>query len=686
VTLLSPTAREERGAVAVAVAVLMPVLLSLGLLAADVGNWYVHKRELQTQADAGALAAAAYYKYPCDNAAIGSAAHSYAGKDHNVFGNLPAARSTFLLNSANFSGQSKPADADLSGSPCADGAVDVKMTERNVPWIFGKLFTPFINAQARVSIRRLQQEKGLLPVAVPVPDPKRVRATFISEVTGGVLGFRDLCKQTSPENGLAIWDNAASNAAAWNATKAACDTATTPAALPQTFNDPKYGRVGVRVQISGSATAIDCGLPLVTCYDAGSSNGAAFVHGWSDQPAVTDAANSAPQARSVILLPGTCGDAYFSAEATACTIGLRAKMDFQPREYNAAGNPRLDASNNPVIGVTAVVTSASGSSSYPLTWDATTKTWQASSITVPSGAGPLSVKLSWQQTDKTVGSDSCKSGGGNKCNGTTPAVQRTFSASETTSGPVKLLQIGDLASTSGVEDVQMCSAAHPSCVTNFVVRVGIGGSLALSQPSDPPTTLRITGGSQTQAIDCDAAVSQLKDQLAQGCAPNYGRNADQSCPDHSQSAVQATGATWYCVWTKTGQSPSQVSAGMNHRVLGSEKATACTAPNHWPDYAPGDPRIMPVFVVPYGSFQGSGNQAFPIQDFASFYITGWTGQGNGFDNPCQGHGDDPVPGNDAGVIVGHFIKYIQPVNDGGAGDTPCDLSGSISACGAVMTR
>ena len=38
----------------------MPVLLSFGILAADVGNWYVHKRELQTQADAAALAGAAY--------------------------------------------------------------------------------------------------------------------------------------------------------------------------------------------------------------------------------------------------------------------------------------------------------------------------------------------------------------------------------------------------------------------------------------------------------------------------------------------------------------------------------------------------------------------------------------------------------------------------------------------------
>ena len=62
--------REETGAMAVTVLLLFPPLMLLGVLAVDAGNWYVHKRELQIQADAGALAGAAYYRYPCDDAAI----------------------------------------------------------------------------------------------------------------------------------------------------------------------------------------------------------------------------------------------------------------------------------------------------------------------------------------------------------------------------------------------------------------------------------------------------------------------------------------------------------------------------------------------------------------------------------------------------------------------------------------
>jgi len=142
----------------------------------------------------------------------------------------------------------------------------------------------------------------------------------------------------------------------------------------------------------------------------------------------------------------------------------------------------------------------------------------------------------------------------------------------------------------------------------------------------------------------------------------------------------------YCVRADTGQSASKIGKGLNLRILGNLKPQVCSAPNRWPNYDPSDPRIISTFVVPYGSFKGTGNDSYPVQDFAFFYITGWTGNA-GFDNPCQGKGDDPVPGNDDGVIVGHFIKYIRTVNDGGGGETPCDLSGSsISGCVAVMTR
>src|SRR5688500_8043010 len=149
--------REETGAIALSVVILFPALMMLGVLAVDVGNWYVHKRELQIQADAGALAAAGYYRYPCDDTAISDVAREYAGGVRNRFARIPPDRLAFRLNQPTFfnqPGKPSPADTGMTGSPCADAAVDVKMTETDVPWFFGLPVAPPLNAQARVEIGR----------------------------------------------------------------------------------------------------------------------------------------------------------------------------------------------------------------------------------------------------------------------------------------------------------------------------------------------------------------------------------------------------------------------------------------------------------------------------------------------------------------------------------------------------
>ena len=140
---------------------------------------------------------------------------------------------------------------------------------------------------------------------------------------------------------------------------------------------------------------------------------------------------------------------------------------------------------------------------------------------------------------------------------------------------------------------------------------------------------------------------------------------------------------------ETGGKTNQVPAGMNLRMFGDEKAKTCTTPNQWPAVLTNpllldsDPRLLPMFITPYGSFQGSGNEMVPVQNFAYFYITGWGGSGGGFTNPCSGHGDDVVS-QGAGYITGHFVKYVSRINDGSAGDTPCDFD-AATPCVAVLT-
>ena len=148
-----------------------------------------------------------------------------------------------------------------------------------------------------------------------------------------------------------------------------------------------------------------------------------------------------------------------------------------------------------------------------------------------------------------------------------------------------------------------------------------------------------------------------------------------------------TAQPWTCTAIQTGTAVNQVAAGMNKRILGIQKPSSCTAPNNWstfPDLPAGDPRIVQVFLTPYGSFSGSGSTTVPVTGFAAFYVTGWTRRAAAFRTHVRER-RRPGPGNDAGYIVGHFIKYVQTLNDGSGGTETCDLN-AFGLCVAVITE
>ena len=660
-------ASGEQGAVLVMVALWLPVLLVVMTFVLDVGNWFVHKRHLQMQADAGALAAAGDFRFPCADAPILQKAAEYSGDTYNAqIGGTPATRVHRLINSKSFYDQPGKTDDTTVGTPCSAGMVDVKMTETDLPLHFQPLFklidkVPYINAQARVSILQMDSSAGALPVGVPDANPQSARAWFVDEDSGAILGTTALTK-AGTSNGLGVWDNAA-------------------APLPVTFGSANQ-RVGVVVSLGGSASST-CGAVLVECYDSTAaltggvpSSGIVHVRGYSMSGTVSQPANM-PLLRSTILVPGSCADPYFSSSTASCTYGVHAKVDF------GAGDP--------IATVGAVVQARVGGTTYPMTYDATSGWWQsATTIPLAAGVGPRPVDILWEETKGTLTiggkAEGCKTGNGNKCTGEFTAVQRAFSATQGRSGPIKVAQVWENG-MQWANSVERCSSVQTSCTHDMVVRIGVSGNIAnASSVSDQPTALRVVGGSQNQSLDCDKDVSQLKEELASGCVPAYAKNTGTTCPA-SKTTLWATAQPWPCVAVSTGSAVNQVPAGMNQRILGNEKPLACTAPNNWsqfPNLPTGDPRIMQVFLTPFGAFSGSGSTTVPVTGFATFYVTGWTASGGGFANPCQGNGDDPVPNNDAGYIVGHFIKYINTLNTGG-GTTACDVN-AIGACVAAMTR
>jgi hypothetical protein len=660
---------DEQGGVLVIVVLCLPVLIGFTGLVIDVGNWFEHRRHLQTQADAAVLAAAGDARFPCDasvDTAINARIEEYGKTRNPQVGGTPAENVEWALNSKRWPDQDGTGDpidnTVVEGTPCTAKMIDVKMTEHDLPWFLDATgLVENINVRARVSLFAITRRSGALPVGVPDVNPEAVRVWFVDETASPPATISGSSKLLKPrknangepifENGLQIWDNAADNGSG------------TP--LPLTV---EHERIGMRVALSRDATTTDCADPVVECFDAGSTNGLLFVRGHATTPAVVN--GSQPELRDAWLLPGTCGDGYYSGLIADCAVQLNARIDIAPNVTSRT------------------VDALAGGKTYGMTLDAADGMWKtAAAIPVATGTS-VSVDVRVRQKNGTFGATVCTNS--NPCERTFTNVQRHVSASDARSGPIRQLVVSNATGT-GANSLERCTTTQLTCTHDLVVRVGLlGGIQYASSATSPAIALRVAGGgSQNQSLDCDPARSQLKEEIQFGCAPTYALNRATACPAGA-SELWGTAQPWRCVAIQTGAAVNQVPAGMNARIFGDEKATSCTSPNQWPAVLTnpllmnGDPRLVPVFVTPYGSFSGSGSGTVPVRNFAYFYVTGWAGSGGGFSNPCEGFGDDLVP-QGAGYIVGHFVKYIARINDGSGGDTPCDFQ-AASPCVAVMTE
>ena len=648
-------ARAEAGAVLVMVAIMMPVLIGFSGLVIDVGNWFAHDRHLQTQADAGAFAGAGEFRFPCANGPIREEVSKYSSvatatgdPSYNPqIGDTAPEELHQEINSATWYDQSAPVDDSVrTGEPCDAMMIDVKLTETNLPWwlrLFGDA-VPYINTHARVEIMQQTVANGALPVGVPEVGPRHARAIFVNETTGTAIASAPLTR-TGTSNGLSMWSNAGA-----------------PVSVPVST-----AKIGVRIQLSGSTASAQCGDPLVDCYGAGTSTtivadspGLSHIRGYNTTPAGTA---TTPQVRDVNLFGSGCEDGYFTTSATyPCTVNVRAVVDFggAPIDTVRVLAKRTGANNNTTVQLAAPAASGGAWTGPP-----------GVSIAGLSGSNPID--LLWQtgcDTDRTRPCNTTKNplAGGS-------AAQRVFAGAEslTVSGPIKLLRVSE-------NGVPGANTFQQGTSHDLVVTLGLKPSLENATSSaDPIVSLKVAGGgSQNQALDCDPDQPNLRDELENGCGPSYKVNDGSAACPTGANALWSLPAPWPCVAISTGASVGQVTQGVNLRVLGDASGATCTAPNNWadfPDFDRGDPRIVQVFLTPFGAFAGSGGTTVPVTGFATFYITGWHNGG------CQGAGDDPAG---QGEIVGHFIKYIDTLGDGG-GDEVCDFT-AFGSCVAVITR
>ena len=141
---------SESGQAVVLSVVWMVVLLGMAGLVIDVGSWYRSQRDLQSQADAAALAGA--QELPVDTATATGLAKTYATK--NGF-TLPTSGIT------------------ISGTIVPDDSINVKV-DKNAPTFFSKVFgvaTVPVRAEATARSELIGSAKYVAPIAVNINHP-----------------------------------------------------------------------------------------------------------------------------------------------------------------------------------------------------------------------------------------------------------------------------------------------------------------------------------------------------------------------------------------------------------------------------------------------------------------------------------------------------------------------------------
>lgn len=755
--------RDERGGVLVWFAVMGTAIFFLVAFVIDIGNYFEHRRHLQLQADAAALAGGTAWAYPCDATTetnIENLARDYGGphvghtgSPYNAqIGNTATSNLHLLLNSTQYWNHGGTDHSD-GGGPCATGFLDVRVTDSHVRSFFNidlgfplSAIIPSINAHARVEAQKVTALSGLLPLFVRDINPRSGAALFVTG-SGSTASFaadpKYMQKSGSCASGLGCWSNASnrSSVTVGTATSLVVALSSLPQ-CPQSAGAPCFDID--RSHAAVSTPALMCSQSGVECYASDGTSqldtGLVFIRGFDDTTSttccVTNGAGpySPPVVREVELAgnpfnSATCADGYFVyLTSGSCTVAIRAKVDMTSA-FASSQNAQVTAFSNPQ--------SACGNNGTGLSFDSTTGYW-VGNCTIDAASRAVTFSIEWRLKKTNVsGYGDCTQNFNGPCHDQVNGAQRVYGGLDVYSGPVRVARVWNADASPppctpalttpfyGFPQSQCRGAnAYPNgSVHSLYAEVQVAGAVATST-SDPPVQLRVVdktaGNDDTNqsGVDCEQGVN-YRNEITKGCVPLYTVTPESrlSAPDpcnppypNAQSVLtQATPPARDCAATANGASVGQFSDGIIGRVLkngvaGTYNHEPCPAANgtayvagrnYWnppaseqpnpggirfPNFHIGDPRVVLVFMVPFGAFRDSGKTVYPITNFGAFYITGWGGKGNN-SNTDNNHNfnDDPCPGADSGVdkgwLSGHFISYVLPPGSGGiGGGGTCDPS------------
>lgn len=697
--------RRERGAVTVLVTVTLPVLILFASFVVDSGDFFSHKRHLQMQVDAAALAggdAFASCFNGVGNQGVFDAATVYTGAtsaqsyfpgytpsttplaDNKQIGGTSDSVHVLYNSNTFYNGtvDSSPIPVgSVSGGPCASPYIfDVKATESSLPLFFGGLFgvarsVSAINARARVQLNQLNQINPSLPLAVPDIRPKYVTVTFVDASTGAPpSGCAGGCvfplSGPTLTNGLNVWTGNAS------------------LPLPATTAGTNIlARVGLGGG-AGSCAGISTGANYV-CYDAGSTTtGLLQIRDYA-------ASGGSPSGTAPAVLravwpytdASTCGNTtspFFYLTSGTCGGAVNAVVDFGTKTCAAkkvwANVTRASGGGN---GTTVLLTSL-GAAPAPLTG---TLFGPSSTVpypfALPALSGPSNVTISWL----------CGSGN----NGTNFAGRQQqfysgfYNDGTSGSGPIQLAQLSSSSPSPApyalagatTQTVAISIGLQTSYSVSTPCSNGTSGATYLC-PTDKPTLLHVTTnvGSHTYAVDCGTVPGSrggtLYSQLRYGCQNQFQINANDICPDAASPSPPDCAPI---ANVGSGNQIGQVQQALNDKF--DPTGSSC-APNNYPTVTPGDPRAVTLIITDFSAFDGNGgNSSVPVVTFGAFYVTGW----DGADRSCSAVNEPAPPSNSINTgqsanIWGHFVRYVSTL---GGGSQNCVFNG-LDPCVPVLTK
>ena len=587
--------RDERGAILVLGALLIPVFLLLTAFVIDAGQWYTHKRQLQNRADAAAFAAGIEYGKnwkACvqngDTALKTSTAREIANKarqfaaDPEASDYAPDALPTALYN-ASIANQSKldvvvnsttyTDDTDYNddngsttpvnpalGDPCFAHAagndnispggghwVDVRVKENDLPSLLGSIGLPLLRntARARIEIRPAISGTRFLPLAVPNNLITKVQVRYYNECTGTPTLIPNATFDLKP---LPAADQAAF-VSAGGGTLWGLESTTTPGVgdssrfFPLTL--PTYGGcgqdylpVGVEVRLASTDT-VDLNqscAALIAARFADCFRRLSQIRVWND--------GVAPRIRDVTLTGGCgIGDAYFGplpTAATDCRFGANVDVF-----WGTMDDAELADSSNFTVRVNGVAASPPGANQPSGVW-----TVPSNVLTANPGANNVTVEIDWTDTtnghvwEQGPGNGQCRNGGQNPCryNGAQEQAHRAFVGTTSASGAVALVRSASSGFVSGSPGPSYATVADGGNTVNIWPTVGIKSVLR----TGIFTTLRLDDPQANQTLQCDPDYAQGQEFSAfrYGCKPWYGANSftdgpwwnttTKECPDESQ--------------------------------------------------------------------------------------------------------------------------------------------------------